>query len=92
MAVAYERFEGEVVANEEDIVSSASDDTQSIERIQQQLLFHGDGNIQQSPHDDPEDVDSSDRLRRVHELLQNKWPHKIGTLHILWGVVLLLLG
>ncbi|KAK2160196.1 hypothetical protein LSH36_138g06030 [Paralvinella palmiformis] len=89
MAVAYERFEGEVVADEEDVISSASEDTQSIDRVQQQLLFHGDGNTQQSGDDA---MDSSDRLRRVHELLQNKWPYKIGLLHTVWGVVLLLLG
>jgi len=78
-----------VVADEEDVISSASEDTQSIDRVQQQLLFHGDGNTQQSGDDA---MDSSDRLRRVHELLQNKWPYKIGLLHTVWGVVLLLLG
>lgn len=90
--MAYERFEGEVVANEDEIVSSASEDAQSIDRMQQQLLFHGDSNDPHSQRDGNEVVDSSDRLRRVHELLQNKWPYKIGTLHILWGVVLLLLA
>ncbi len=88
MAVPYNRFDDDIEVADDDL-SSASEDNEGHISGHLQLRpgdAEGQGNFYQ------QDLDSSPREERVHELLQAKWPEKIAIAHVVWGVISLVMG